>query len=278
MTMRLGGPLFEDCSAPQKWIAALRAREYRAALCPLKSDADDATVSSYAEAARKADIVIAEVGAWSNPLSQKPEERKLALEKCKTQLELADRVGALCCVNIAGSLGEKWDGPCARDLTPEAFDLIVESVREIIDAVKPTRTHYTLEPMPWMFPDSADSYLKLIRAIDRDRFAVHFDPVNMVNSPSICFRNGGMIRDFFQRLGPRIKSCHAKDIILRDNLTTHLDEIRPGLGVLDYSVFLREAEKLNPDMPIILEHLMKEEYEPAGEYVKSKARENGIRY
>ena len=76
---------------------------------------------------------------------------------------MADEIGARCCVNIAGSRGAKWDGPHPADLTPETFDLIVQSVREIIDAVKPTRAFYTLETMPWMYPDSADSYLRADR-------------------------------------------------------------------------------------------------------------------
>ena len=37
-------------------------------------------------------------------------------------------------------------------------------VGQIIDAVKPSRTFYTLEPMPWMYPDSAESYAGLIKS------------------------------------------------------------------------------------------------------------------
>ena len=49
----------------------------------------------------------------------------------------------------------------------------------------------------------------------------------------------------FAKLGPHIRSCHAKDITLReDNYIPQLDELRPGLGSLDYSVYLRELSKL----------------------------------
>lgn len=40
----------------------------------------------------------------------------------------------------------------------------MQNVRQIVDAVKPKRTFYTLETMPWVIPDSPDSYLKLIEA------------------------------------------------------------------------------------------------------------------
>jgi len=153
----------------------------------------------------------------------------------------------------------------------------VETVRGIIDAVKPSRTFYTLEPMPWMYPDSVESYLRLIEAIDRERFAVHLDPVNLVCSPQRYYNNGALIRECFARLGPYIKSCHAKDIVLSEKLTVHLDEVRPGLGNLDYGVFLRELDRLDPDTPLMLEHLQTaEEYALATEYVRSVAQEVGV--
>ncbi|MHC4542678.1 MAG: sugar phosphate isomerase/epimerase, partial [Planctomycetota bacterium] len=82
-------------------------------------------------------------------------------------------------MNISGSRGERWDGPSPKNFTDETFDIIVATTRAIIDEVKPTRTYFTLETMPWAYPDSADSYVALLKAIDRKRFAVHLDPVNL---------------------------------------------------------------------------------------------------
>ena len=58
--------------------------------------------------------------------------------------------------------------------------------------------------------------------------SVHLDPVNMICSPQRYFNNAAFLRECFAKLGPYIKSCHAKDILLRDTLTVHLDEMRPG--------------------------------------------------
>lgn len=275
--MRLGGPVFSKSPDPHDHLRAAKQAGYGAIYCPIGPEADDATARAWETAAREAGIVIAEVGAWSNPLSPDESARSAALEKCRQSLALADRIGARCCVNIAGSRGPKWDGPHPDDLTPDTFDRIVQMVRSILDAVKPTRACYTLETMPWMYPDSPDSYLDLMRAIDRPRFAVHLDPVNLVNSPARYFRNGELIRECFTKLGPHIKSCHAKDIALRDHLTVHLDEVRPGLGGLDYGVFLREVSKLDPDTPVMLEHLPDEkEYTAAAGWVRQKAAAEGV--
>lgn len=275
--MRLGGASFAESKDPEEWAYGLKRAGYRTGVCPIGNDADDATVETVRRAAEKHDILIAEVGAWSNPISPDPAVRQAALEHCKNQLALADRIGARCCVNISGSLGEQWDGPHSDHFKPETFERIVDTVREIIDAVQPTRTHYSLETMPWALPDSADSYAELIRAIDRDRLGVHFDPVNMVTSPRLYYDNGAMIRDFFRKLGPRILNCHAKDIRLAGQLTVRLEEVVPGAGALDYRTFLSELDKLDPDTPLIIEHLRTEEqYGAAAAHIRRTAEELGI--
>ena len=276
--MRLGATIYTKYADPDQWVAVLKERGYRAAYAPVGLDAWAEEATAYRNAAERERIVIAEVGAWSNPLSSDPAVRAEALAKCKKALDLADRLGARCCVNIAGSRGAKWDGPDPRDLTGETFEMIVAMVREIIDEVKPKRTWYTLETMPWMYPDSTDSYLKLLRAIDRKAFAVHFDPVNMVSSPQLYFRSGDLIRDFIARLGPHIKSCHVKDIILRDQLTTHLDEVRPGLGKLDYPALFASLGALDADLPVMIEHLPNaEEVDLAAAYIRKAASECGVK-
>jgi sugar phosphate isomerase/epimerase len=277
--IRLGGPLFTRTDNPDDWIKELRSFGYRAAYCPVDISASHDEISAYKKAAKKADIIISEVGVWKNPISPDETERNDALDKCIKSLHLADEIEANCCVNTSGSRNEKyWAGPHMKNLTDETFNMVVESARKIIDAVKPAHTFFTLEAMPWAFPYSVDSYLRLINAIDRKSFAVHLDPVNLVVSPEVYFNNGEMIEDCFTRLGPYIRSCHAKDIILREDIyLPHLDEVRPGSGKLNYNVFLKELSQLK-DIPLMLEHLnTQEEYQSAADYIRNVGRTNGIK-
>jgi sugar phosphate isomerase/epimerase len=279
-TLRLGGPLFGNPKSPDEWVAALKTLGYRAAYCPVDTKASDAVVKAYEEAAKKADIAIAEVGAWSNnPISPDEKGRKESIANCQAKLALADRIGARCCVNVCGSRDPKnWDGPHPDNLKEETFDMIVESVRLIIDGVKPTRTFYTLETGMWWYPISADSYVQLIKAIDRKQFGVHLDPTNLIYSPPLYYSNSKVISECFEKLGPMIKSCHAKDVKLGDGALAHLDEIRPGLGGLDYKTFLKELSKY-PDVPLMLEHLKNaEEYRQAAEHIRGVGKEVGVSF
>jgi sugar phosphate isomerase/epimerase len=269
--VRLGGPVFDPFEGPGQWMQSLQKLGYRAAYCPVQAGEDEKLIRAFEAAALKNDIVIAEVGTWSNTISSDPDEAKAALEKCIAGLQLADQIGARCCVNVSGSKNpEYWAGPHKDNFTAETFDQVVEITRKIIDAVKPTRSFFALEAMPWAFPDSTETYLQLLKAIDRKQFGVHLDPVNMITSPRDYFGNGDLIKEMFAKLGPYIRSCHAKDITLReDNYIPQLDELRPGLGSLDYSVYLRELNKLN-DVPLMMEHLnTADEYGLAAEYIRS---------
>lgn len=276
--MRLGGAVFVDRNDLDAWARAQVEAGYSAVMPPFGYDAEESKIATLHALCKRHNLLIAEVGAWSNPISPDDATRKKALDFCIKSLDFAERLGARCCVNIAGARGEQWDGPHPDNLTEETFDLIVETTRAIIDSVKPHRTCYSLETMPWVFPDSPESYLRLVHAINRPgQFGVHLDPVNIINSPARFFENGKFLRHCFETLAPYIVSCHAKDITLSGKLTVHLDEVAPGKGALDFDVYLAEMAKLNVDTPLILEHMStQEEYAEATRFVRRVAWRSGV--
>jgi sugar phosphate isomerase/epimerase len=183
-------------------------------------------------------------------------------------------------VDIAGSLNtERWDGPHPDNLSKMAFDITVENIRHILDSVKPKRAKFALEMMPWVIPDSPDSFLELIEAVDRPGFAAHLDPVNLINSPRRYYENANLLEECFKKLGKWIVSCHAKDSQLTTQLTTHINEARPGTGYIDYSTYLKGLERLPQDAPLMIEHLSSaEEYDLAREYIFSVGEKIGISF
>ncbi|MEF2070067.1 sugar phosphate isomerase/epimerase family protein [Consotaella aegiceratis] len=278
--IRLGGhglPVGSD--DPAAFAAAHREFGYRAAYCPSCAIGDTDRQRAISTAFAEADVTLAEIGIWRNLIT--PDERTRAENvayACET-LALADAIGVGCAVSYIGSFAAGTNyAPHPKNLGDEAFDATVETARYIIDAVEPQRTRFALEMMQYALPDSVDCTLALIKAVDRPAFAAHVDPVNLVMTPRTYFDTASLIRECFQKLGPHIVSCHAKDIVLHDRAALHFDEVIIGDGILDYPVFLAELEKLDVDVPLMLEHLEGSEYARARDRLVAIAAPFGIRF
>ncbi len=254
--MRLGGSVMKPYSSPEEWLGHVRELGYEAVIFPVDCTADHEVIDAYARCARENDLLIGEVGVWRNCMATDPAEREANINYAIGQLALAERVGARCCVNIAGAWSELWDGYHPDHASREYYTQLVEVTRRIIDAVNPKNTFFTLEPMPWMCPESPEEYLRLIEDIDRPAFAVHLDFANMINSLDRYRRSSEFIRSCFELLGGHIRSVHAKDLQLFDHrLPLCIEEVPPGEGSLDLALALRLAAELPDDVPVFVEHL-----------------------
>lgn len=278
--VRLGGPVFTKSDDPGELAREHKRLGYSAAYCPKATVEDGERVRAIVKAFAAEKVVISEVGAWVNMLDPDLEKRRKNMEYVTSRLALAEAVGALCCVDIAGSYHPTvWYGPHPKNLSKEFFDATVENCRKVIDAVKPKRTKFTIEMMGWIVPNGPDAYLRLIKAVDRPSFAVHMDPCNAVNSPERFYDNGPFISECFQKLGRWIMSCHAKDLEWKPELNVHFVEVIPGRGSVDYSVYLRELAKLPHQPPLMLEHLKTaEEYAEGAQYIRKVGKEAGVSF
>ncbi len=275
--MRIGGGIEKPYKNPEEWYPFIKELGYRAVLAPIDYLAHEDEKQAYLKCVREHDLVIGEVGVWRNIIALDDKERKIAVEYCTNQLALADELNANCCVNLTGSRGAIWDGFYEENYSTDTYALIVDSIREVIDFVKPTRTSYAIETMPWMIPDSPDDYLKLIHDVDRKAFGVHLDFVNMINCPKRYLFCDAFVEECFSKLGPYIKSIHGKDVIMDNAYTTLIHETMPGKGKINYQKVAKLCESLGPDTTLFVEHLPDfESYKQAAGFVREQAILAGI--
>ena len=253
--MRLGISTSLTGLSPHEWAAKLSEAGCKSVVFPVDHTVPDSLIDEYVREAEAHKLTIAEVGIWRNAIAQDETERKKNLEYSVNQLALADRIKACCCVNVAGSMGERWDGGYRENFTKDAFCKIVKMVKEVIDEVKPRNTFFTIEPMPWMIPDGPECYKKLMECVSRERFGVHMDIINMITCPERFFFCEDFMERTFDMLGPDIKSCHLKDIKLLDDYTFQLKECACGEGTFNLEKYAELVNRHNPEMPMIIEHL-----------------------
>lgn len=278
--MRLGGSVMKNWTTAKEWIGLVRELGYSAVIFPVDCNAPKELIHELKDRIQDEGLIIGEVGVWKNLMSDNPDERNRIVEYSIRQLELAEEVGANCCVNVSGSRGRVWDGYHPDNYSEDTRELIIEQTRKIIDAVQPVHTSYSLEPMPWMLPDSPDSYLELIRDVDRDAFRVHLDFCNMVNSLERYHHSDCLIDECFEKLGPYIRSIHIKDCLVDDQVLPFcVAEKRVGEGKLDLERVLRLASQLDSDIPLFTEHLEShEDYVYSTEYLKKLCENIGLSF
>lgn len=271
--MRLGISTSLSGLSPEKWAKKLSEAGLKSVVFPVDCTAPDSLIDEYVKAASEADLTIAEVGIWRNAISPDEKTAKDNLEYSIKQLLLADRINACCCVNVTGSTGERWDGGYKENYSKETWDKVVKMVKTIIDEARPKNTFLTMEPMPWMIPDGPDMYLNLLEDVCRERFAVHMDIINMINSPERFFFHEEFLEEVFEKLGGKIKSCHLKDICLLPEYTFRLKECAPGEGTFNFEKYVELANSKNPQMPMIIEHLKDDEaYFKSVEYMLKRLK------
>lgn len=278
--IRLGGHgLLVGSEDPFAFARAHRDFGYGAAYVPEVAIGDGPRLRDIKAAFATEDVMLAEIGIWRNLITPDDAVRKAHLEFAAEKLAVADAVGAKCAVSYIGSYVAGTDyAPAAENLGRDAFDASVETVRWLLDAVKPKRAKFALEMMQYALPDSVDCYVDLIRAVDRPAFGAHFDPVNLIITPRVYWNSGALIRECFDKLGEWVVSCHAKDIVLHHQAALHFDEVMIGKGQLDYRSYLQELERLPRDVPLLLEHLDGAEYAAARDAVFAVGDEIGVAF
>ena len=273
--LRLGGVCFA-AKDPRSLVDFHRRNGFSAAFDP---DVEDRVQMAEIMAAfKEADIVIAETAAFGiNLADPNPDLRERNIARICRRLQRAEMVGALCCVAHGGTPNT----PQMWMHNPENFgqatiDRTVDAMQRILDTVKPESTKLVLETESRILPDSPELYLEIIQAVNRPGFAVHLDPVNITSSPRRFYFSGDFIRDCFQKLGPYVVSCHAKDIKMVNGAQVHFEETFAGDGGLDYAAFLSEVVKLHYDAPLMFEHFPERQQGWARDYIRERAAALGM--
>jgi sugar phosphate isomerase/epimerase len=290
MPIRLGRYNIEYRGDPEDYVRTYVRQGYTAIYAPPLAPGDTTEINALVKAAASAGVVIGEAGAWRNLIAHDEATRKANLQFALDTLAVADELGVVACVAYHGTVGHPGDGwglsdnydygPHPGNLGDAGFDRMVETARHVIDTVKPRRTKFSLEMVPWLVTGTPQAYLRLIRAIDRPQFGAHIDAANMIVSPGHYFDTPGMLREGLALLGPYVVSAHAKDIRMQGGpgrISFHMDEVPVGEGNLDYRAYLRELEALRRDVPLMIEHYTDPEYDRSRDHIKTVAAEIGIR-
>ena len=221
---------------------------------------DDECVG-FGETARGLDLVIGEIGMWSNMMTRDQEARSERIALVRLMLRKADLMGCHSVVTCVGSVDQ-----ADHQLAPHPYmetnackDEFRDVVLRVLDGLELKKTKYIIEPWNNTFFYRPEAIADFIAKVDHPSFGLHLDQMNLM-SQEYFHHSTDLINTTFDLLSDYAVSVHLKDIGWDySHMFLKYDEVLIGDGVMDYDTYLKRLSTLDEDTPCYCEHLSSEE-------------------
>jgi len=183
-----------------------------------------------------------------------------------------------------------------KNKTEEGFEECRKVIAELAQLAYDHGAVFCLETYVNNVVGSVEETVKMFAQVDHPGLGLLMDPTNYFESHNID-RMGEILHQVFDTLQDKIRIAHAKDVKRSgsDKSEKHADigdadameshtfrgvgEIElpaPGLGELDYDLYLRLLARKHSNIPVIIEHLAEDDIPRAKTFLDGKFRANGL--
>ncbi|MBN1293210.1 MAG: sugar phosphate isomerase/epimerase [Candidatus Latescibacteria bacterium] len=237
----------------------------------------DSELNELRAALKKYDIVVYEVGGYTNMIHPDMAERQKNLKKLATCIEAADKIGCPMVGTISGSLDPvNFFNVHPDNWTKETWDMLVKSMKQVLSDTAGMKAAIGMEAQVTTNIDGPIAHKRLIEDVGDPRSAVNLDPVNMCSLANY-YHTTELLEECFDLLGESILGCHAKDTyIWPDKQTVHVQEVCSGRGVMDYETYLVRMSRLKWPRTLLPEHVPGDQLIEAAEYIRKVAAKVGV--
>ena len=273
--MRLGSPLPRTWDSPAGWVAALRAVASAPPTGRWTTTPTRTSVDAYADAAAAADIVIAEIGAWSNPLSPDDADARRRARALQARGSRSPTAWARAAASTSPARArDTWDGPHPDNLSRDTFALIVDTRardhrRGRAAAHLTTRSSRCRGACPTR-PTATSSCWS---AIDRPQLRRPPRPGEPDQQPGQVLRQRRLPARVLREARPAHPLLPRQGHHARQRADGPPRRGDPRAAARSTTACCsREMDRLDPDTPILVEHLTTdEEYAAAVAHIRSVA-------
>ncbi len=244
---------------------------------------------------RRNDLAVSCVSGYTNITHPDPEERARRQDHLKAILRHARDCGSPYVISETGTLNpdSDWSGH-PDNKTEAAYDLCARSIRELAQVAYDHGAVFLLETYVNNVIGSVEETQRLFADVNHPGLGLLMDPTNYFEEHNID-RMDEVLGQMFDALSDKIRIAHAKDvkradagdvgekfadIDAADSLAFrgvgHIELPAPGLGALNYDLYLKRLARHHPNIPIIIEHLDEADIPRAKAFVDAKLLEAGV--
>ena len=192
-------------------------------------------------------------GYWQNMITPDETRRAESVRTIRAALRLAGWMGARGIDTGPGSMNPAgpWF-PHPDNYGASARSQLVRTLKECVTAAEDAQVFLSLEAHQLVTLRTPEIVRDVLDEVGSPWVRCDYDSANWITLDTV-FDTASALDHHFDVLGPRIVSCHAKDIWIENRLALHLQDGCPGKGAMDFATLFRRMEALSPDYPVIAE-------------------------
>ncbi|MDR5741048.1 MULTISPECIES: sugar phosphate isomerase/epimerase [unclassified Caballeronia] len=246
---------------------------------------------------RDNNLPISCISGYTNIVHPDPAERQRRNDYLKEIIAHAQYLGSPYVISETGTFATESDWVHhPTNKTEEAWEQCRAVIQELAQHAYDHGAVFLLETYVNNVVGSVEETLRMFADVDHPGLGLLMDPTNYFEDHNIDHMDR-TLNQVFDALSDKICIAHAKDVKRAggDKSEKHTDigdadaaeshtfrgvgEIElpsPGLGALNYDLYLRRLAKRHPNIPIIIEHLTEDDVPRAKAFLDGKLRDNGV--
>jgi len=246
---------------------------------------------------RDHDLPVCCISGYTNIVHPDPDERATRLARLRQIIAHARLLGSPYVVSETGTFDPDSDWVHhPANTTEKSWDDCRSVIGELARHAHDHGAVFVLETYVNNIVGSIEQTQRMFAEVNHPGLGLLMDPTNYFEAHNID-RMDATLNAVFDALGDRILIAHAKDVKRSgsDKSEKHSDignrdaaegltfrgvgEIElpaPGLGELNYDLYLARLGKIHPNIPIVIEHLDEADIPRAKRFLDQKLNENGL--
>ncbi|MDX3926433.1 MAG: sugar phosphate isomerase/epimerase [Shinella sp.] len=249
------------------------------------------------ETFRDHNLPISCISGYTNIIHPDKAERERRVGYLKEIIRHAQYLGTPYVISETGTYNTESDWVHhPKNKTEEGFEECRKVVADLAQHAYDHGAVFLLETYVNNVVGSVEETVKMFAQVDHPGLGLLMDPTNYFEAHNID-RMDEILNQVFDTLSDKIKIGHAKDVKRSgdDKAEKHADigdddaleshtfrgvgEIElpaPGLGSLNYDLYLKRLAQKHPNIPMIIEHLDESDVPRAKKFLDGKLRANGL--
>jgi sugar phosphate isomerase/epimerase len=237
------------------------------------------------------------ISGYTNIIHPDKDERARRVGYLKEIIKHAQYLGSPYVISETGTYNTESDWVHhEKNKTEEGFEECRKVIADLSQFAYDHGAVFLLETYVNNVVGSVEETVKMFAQVDHPGLGLLMDPTNYFESHNID-KMDQILHQVFDTLQDKIKIGHAKDVKRSgdDKAEKHADigdadaleshtfrgvgEIElpaPGLGSLNYDLYLKLLARKHPNIPMIIEHLEESDVPRAKKFLDGKLRANGL--